>query len=60
MFFRNIELHIKYKKHDALRKKEATEVIEFGFSKAEEEKFILSKKSFTDFKDTIDRKENVI
>ena len=44
MFFKNIELHEKYKKHCALRKKEATEFITFGYSKSEKEKFISSKK----------------
>ena len=33
MFFENIELYKKYKKHVFLRKKEANEVINFGFSK---------------------------
>ena len=32
MFFKNIELHKKYKKHVFLRRKEATEVMNFGFS----------------------------
>ena len=44
MFFKNIELHKKYKKDGALRKKEATETINFGFFKPEKEKFISSKK----------------
>ena len=35
MIFKNIELHKKYKKHGALREKEATEVINCGFSKPE-------------------------
>ena len=44
MFFKNIELHKKYKKHDAFRKKEATEFINFLFSKPDKRKFISSKK----------------
>ena len=35
---------LKILKHSALRKTEATEVINFGFSKPEKEKFISSKK----------------
>lgn len=42
MFLKNIELHKKYKKHYAVRKKEATEAINFGFSKPEQ--FVSSKK----------------
>ena len=44
IFLKNIELHKKCKKHGALRKKGVTEVINFGFSKPEKEKFISSKK----------------
>ena len=37
MFCKNIELHKKHKKHGTLRKKEATEIINFGFSKPEKD-----------------------
>ena len=40
MFFKNSELHKKYKKHIFLRKKKATEVINFGFSKPDKETLI--------------------
>ena len=46
MFCKNIELHEKYKNHGALRKKEATEVINLGFSKPDKEKFIWSKQTY--------------
>ena len=48
-----------------IRKKKATEVINFGFSNPDEEKLILSKKSNNnnnnnnDFKDSIDEKEDI-
>ena len=58
MFLKNIELHKKYKKHYAVRKKEATEAINFGFSKPEQ--FVSSKKTSIDFKHTIDKKGNII
>ena len=58
MFLKNIELHQKYKKHYTARKKEATEAINFGFSKPEQ--FVSSKKASIDFKDTIDKKDNII
>ena len=44
MFLKNIELHKKYKKHYAVRKKEATEAINFGFSILVQ--FVSSKKNF--------------
>ena len=37
MFFKNIELHKNYKRHGTLTKKEAIEVINFGFLKPEKE-----------------------
>ena len=43
MFFKNIELYKKYKKHCALRKKEATEFITFGYSKSENYCFYIYK-----------------
>ena len=49
--FKNIALHKKYKKPGALSKKEAAEVINFDFAKPDTKKFILSKKTFIDFKD---------
>ena len=46
-----------------IRKKKATEVINFGFSNPDDEKLILSKKSYNnnnnDFKDSIDEKEDI-
>lgn len=48
----------KYKKHCAVRKKEATEAINFGFAKPEQ--FVSSKKTFIGFKDTVDKKDNII
>ena len=60
MFLKNIELYKKYKNHGALRKKEETEVINFGFSKPDNEKFFSSTKAFIDFIDSIDQKENII
>ena len=41
MIFKSIELLKKYKKHGALRKKEATEVIDFGFSKPEGKYYLI-------------------
>ena len=43
-----------------LEKKETTEVISFGFSRSDKEKFISPKKTFIDFKDSIDQKENIV
>ena len=50
---------LKTLKHDTLRKTKATEVINFGSSKPEKEKLISSKKTFIDFKDSMDQKENI-
>ena len=52
MFFENIRTWY-------LRKTKATEVINFGSSKPEKEKLISSKKTFIDFKDSMDQKENI-
>ena len=57
---KNIELHKNIKNMVPLEKKETTEVISFGFSRSDKEKFISPKKTFIDFKDSIDQKENIV
>ena len=44
MFFKNTELHKKYKEHGPFRKQQVTELINFRFSKPVKGKFISSKK----------------
>lgn len=58
MFKKTLNFIKKYKKHCAVRKKEATEAINFGFAKPEQ--FVSSKKTFIGFKDTVDKKDNII
>ena len=50
---------LKILKHSALRKTEATEVINFGFSKPEKEKFISSKKLLLILKILWTRRKNI-
>ena len=57
--FLKIVNFIKNIKNIFLRKKKATEVINFCFSKPDKETLISQKTFFIDLKDFIDQKENI-